>query len=104
MSMGRIGALIGKCFKFSGDQCSIRADVRDDVVTNRMPDTVGYKGLSGGELMYKLLFYGVSAICLNTTGSLQEGLRVCTSFIQDNQYDVLDERLKAFHQDMQAGE
>jgi hypothetical protein len=51
--------------------------------------------------MYELLFYGVSAICLNTTGSLQEGLRVCTSFIQENQFDVLDERLKAFNKDMQ---
>ena len=63
--------------------------------------TVGYDGLTGGELMYELLFYGVSAICLNTTGSLQEGLRVCTSFIQENQFDVLDERLKAFNKDMQ---
>ena len=61
--------------------------------------TVGYEGMTGGELMYELLFYGVSVISLLTTGSKQEGLRACTSFIQDNQYDVLDERLAEFEKD-----
>lgn len=61
--------------------------------------TVGYKGMTGGQLMYELLFYGVSVISLLTTGSKQEGLRACTSFIQDNQYDVLDERLAEFEKD-----
>ena len=61
--------------------------------------TVGYKGMTGGQLMYELLFYGVSVISLLTTGSKQEGLRACTSFIQDYQYDVLDERLADFERD-----
>ena len=61
--------------------------------------TVGYKGMTGGQLMYELLFYGVSVISLLTTGSKQEGLRACTSFIQDYQYDVLDERLAEFEKD-----
>ncbi len=61
--------------------------------------TVGYEGMTGGELMHDLLYYGVSVISLLTTGSKQEGLRACTSFIQDNQYDVLDERLAAFEND-----
>ncbi|MCR5498507.1 MAG: pyridoxal phosphate-dependent aminotransferase [Paludibacteraceae bacterium] len=61
--------------------------------------TVGYEGMTGGQLMYELLFYGVSVISLLTTGSKQEGLRACTSFIQDNQYDVLDERLAEFEKD-----
>lgn len=61
--------------------------------------TVGYEGMTGGELMHDLLYYGVSVISLLTTGSKQEGLRACTSFIQDNQYDVLDERLTAFEND-----
>ncbi len=61
--------------------------------------TVGYKDMKGGDLMYKLLFYGISAISLDTTGSLQQGLRVCTSFIQDNQYDDLDERLAEFEKE-----
>lgn len=61
--------------------------------------TVGYEGMTGGQLMYELLFYGVSVISLLTTGSKQEGLRACTSFIQDYQYDVLDERLAEFEKD-----
>jgi len=47
--------------------------------------------------MYELLFYGVSAISLNSTGSAQEGLRICTSFVRDDQYETLNERMKIFH-------
>ncbi len=58
--------------------------------------TIGYPGMTSGELAHELMYYGVSAICLITTGSHQEGLRVCTSFIKDNQYEQLDERMRLF--------
>ena len=58
--------------------------------------TIGYPGMTGGELMKELLYYGVSAIPLNTTGSDQEGLRACTSFIKENQYALLEERMTLF--------
>lgn len=58
--------------------------------------TIGYPGMTSGQLAHELMYYGVSAICLITTGSHQEGLRVCTSFINDNQYDMLDERMAIF--------
>lgn len=58
--------------------------------------TIGYPGMTGGELMKELIYYGVSAISLITTGSRQEGIRACTSFIRENQYDLLDERLALF--------
>jgi len=58
--------------------------------------TIGYPGMSSGQLAKELMYYGVSAICLITTGSHQEGLRVCTSFIGDHQYGPLDERMKVF--------
>ena len=58
--------------------------------------TIGYKGMTSGELARELMYYGVSAICLITTGSHQEGLRVCTSFIEDHQYAQLEERMKLF--------
>ena len=58
--------------------------------------TIGYPGMTSGELAHELMYYGVSAICLITTGSHQEGLRVCTSFINDNQYGPLDERMRLF--------
>lgn len=62
--------------------------------------TITYPGMTGGELMKELMYYGVSAISLSTTGSKQEGLRACTSFIKDNQYTLLDERLKLFEENL----
>ena len=58
--------------------------------------TIGYPGMTGGELMKELIYYGVSSISLITTGSRQEGIRACTSFIKDIQYDLLNERLSLF--------
>lgn len=58
--------------------------------------TIAYPGMTGGELMEDLIYYGISAISLSTTGSRQEGLRACTSFIKEHQYALLEERLKIF--------
>lgn len=58
--------------------------------------TIGYKQMSSGELAKELMYYGVSAISLITTGSHQQGLRACTSFIQDHQYEELDRRMAIF--------
>ena len=58
--------------------------------------TIGYQGMTSGELAKELMYYGVSAICLITTGSHQEGLRVCTSFIEDHQYAQLEDRMTIF--------
>src|SRR5574344_433395 len=68
----------------------------DENIADGFYFTIGYPGMTSGELAHELLYYGVSAICLVTTGSNQEGLRVCTSFIRDNQYALLDERMKIF--------
>ena len=67
-----------------------------DPVADGFYFTIGYPGMSSGELARELMYYGVSAISLVTTGSHQEGLRACTSFIQDHQYDQLDERMAIF--------
>ena len=58
--------------------------------------TIAYPGMTGGQLMEELLYYGISAISLSTTGSNQEGVRACTSFIKEHQYDLLDVRLQQF--------
>ena len=60
--------------------------------------TIGYKNMTSGQLAKELMYYGVSAICLITTGSHQEGLRVCTSFIEDHQYAQLEERMTVFEE------
>ena len=61
--------------------------------------TIGYPGMTSGELMRELLFYGISSITLNTTGSEQEGIRACSSRMTEELFDVMDKRLKAFHAD-----
>lgn len=61
--------------------------------------TLGYPGLSGGELLRELLHYGVSSISLSTTGSQQQGVRACTSRMTPELYPVLQERMQAFRQD-----
>ena len=61
--------------------------------------TLGYDGFTGGELLRELLYYGVSCISLSTTGSLQNGVRACTSRMVDALYPVLEERMKAFRED-----
>ena len=77
--------------------------VYDQDVTQAVGDgfffTVGYGNLSGGELLKELLYYGVSSINLSTTGSGQQGVRACTSRMKNELYPVMEERMKAFHQD-----
>ena len=68
----------------------------DEPVADGFYFTIGYKQMTSGELAQGLMYYGVSAICLITTGSHQEGLRVCTSFIEDHQYAQLEERMTIF--------
>ena len=68
----------------------------DEPIADGFYFTIAYPGMTGGQLMEELIYYGVSAISLSTTGSNQEGLRACTSFIKPHQYDLLEERLKLF--------
>ena len=74
----------------------------DEPIADGFYFTIGYPGMTSGELAHELMYYGVSAICLITTGSHQEGLRVCTSFIEDHQYKQLDERMTIFEQNQKA--
>lgn len=70
----------------------------DQKVADGFYFTIGYKNMTSGQLAKELMYYGVSAISLSTTGSDQEGLRACTSFIEDHQYAELDKRLAIFEQ------
>jgi aspartate/methionine/tyrosine aminotransferase len=62
--------------------------------------TVAYPGFdNGADLLLELLHYGVSAITLETTGSCRkEGLRACVSMTREDQFPVLEQRLRAFHE------
>lgn len=59
--------------------------------------TVGYGNLDGKTLQYELLRHGVSAITLASTGSEQEGVRICVSTLStDEDFEILNQRLNAF--------
>ena len=81
-------------------QCALAAmyEDLDQDVSDGFFFTIGRKGFTGDDLLAELIHYGVSAISLRTTGSEQQGIRVCTSVIQDEDYPVLDERLKVFNE------
>ena len=61
--------------------------------------TLGYGNMTGGQLLCELISYGVSCISLSTTGSLQEGVRACTSRMREDLFPLLEERMKAFRED-----
>ncbi|MCR4765687.1 MAG: pyridoxal phosphate-dependent aminotransferase [Bacteroidaceae bacterium] len=77
--------------------------VYDYDVTQKVGDgfffTIGYKNMSGGELLKELLHYGVSCISLSTTGSIQNGIRGCSSRMRDELYPIMEERMRAFNED-----
>jgi aspartate/methionine/tyrosine aminotransferase len=59
--------------------------------------TLSYPGFSGVDLVEELLYYGISAISLDITGSERsEGLRACVSQVSVAQFPDLEIRLKAF--------
>jgi aspartate/methionine/tyrosine aminotransferase len=61
--------------------------------------TIAYPGMTGAELLHKLLYYGISAISLSNTGSTKEGLRACVSHVKRDQFADLETRLQQFNAD-----
>lgn len=94
---GRRAKRLKKIFTDNGFTIIYNKDL-DQPIADGFYFTIGYPGMTGSQLMEELIYYGVSAISLETTGSRQEGLRACTSFIKDNQYDLLEERLRLFRE------
>jgi aspartate/methionine/tyrosine aminotransferase len=66
--------------------------------------TVAYPGYSGVQLVEALLYYGISAISLETTGSTRtEGIRACVSLTGKDRFGELEARLKRFDTDYRKG-
>jgi aspartate/methionine/tyrosine aminotransferase len=61
--------------------------------------TFGYKDWTGEKMVNKLIYYGISAISLASTGAQREGMRGCVSCIREDQYEQLDQRLALFNRD-----
>lgn len=62
--------------------------------------TVSYPGLTGGELLRELLYYGLSVTTLAISYSTRtEGVRICTSLIGKEDFKLFERRIKAFRKD-----
>ncbi len=91
---------------FTDNGFKIVYDMDDDVpVGDGFYFTVSYPGYEGTDLVEELMYYGISAISLSTTGSEKtEGLRACVSFTPESMYPVLEERLALFKANNENGE
>jgi aspartate/methionine/tyrosine aminotransferase len=60
--------------------------------------TISYPGMTSSELIEELLYYGISAISLEITGSEKtEGIRACVSQIKLDSIPELEKRIELFH-------
>jgi aspartate/methionine/tyrosine aminotransferase len=72
----------------------------DEPVADGFYFTISYPGMTSDQLLEELLFYGISAISLEITGSKRnEGLRACVSHVARDQFGDLENRLKWFRKD-----
>ena len=60
--------------------------------------TVQYPGMNDLELTRELMYYGIAVFPLDTMGSTQQGVRICTSFFQKEQEPLFKERIELFKQ------
>jgi len=96
---GRRAKIMKKIFTDNGFKIVYEMD-EDEPIADGFYFTFSYPGLSGEELLEKLLYYGVSAIALSITGSQRtEGLRACVSLVNPNQFNDLKKRLERFNKD-----
>ena len=92
-----------KLFTDNGFQIVYDMD-EDEKIADGFYFTISYPGFNGIELVEELLYYGISAISLTTTGSdRHEGLRACVSLTGQDRFKDLEDRLKAFVRDHPKG-
>jgi aspartate/methionine/tyrosine aminotransferase len=94
---GNRAAIMKKMFTDNGFKIVYDTDI-DEPIADGFYFTFSYPGFTGGELVAEMLYYGISAITLDITGSERsEGLRACVSQVKSEQLPVLEQRIKAFH-------
>lgn len=96
---GEKAAIMKEIFTNAGFEIVYDKDI-DQPIANGFYFTISYPGMSGVELLEELLYYGISAISLDITGSdRSEGLRACVSQVGRDQFDDLRERVSRFSED-----
>lgn len=95
---GKKATIMKKLFTENGFNILYDKDL-NELIADGFYFTLSYPNMKAGDLLYKLMFYGISGITLLSTGSKMEGLRACVSPVNRNQFNVLEERLKKFNAD-----
>ncbi|KAF0237478.1 MAG: Aspartate/tyrosine/aromatic [Prolixibacteraceae bacterium] len=93
---GKKAKVMKKLFVENGFEIVYKTDL-DEPIADGFYFTLSYPGMTGNQLVANLLYYGISAIALDNTGSNEEGIRACVSFVQPEQFDELEKRLKLFN-------
>lgn len=70
----------------------------DEAIADGFYFTINFPGMTGSELLERLLYYGISAISLQITGSTKQGLRACVSQVHRHQFPDLEFRLEKFNE------
>lgn len=96
---GRRAAEVKRIFLDNGFHIIYAMD-GDEPISDGFFFTAGYKDMDSDTIQLELMRYGVSSISLPSTGSEQNGVRVCVSVISTpEQMRMLESRLKAFNKD-----
>lgn len=99
LEYGERAKIMKKIFTDSGFDIVYDKDI-DEPIADGFYFTFSYRGFSGVDLIEELLYYGISAISLDITGSSRtEGVRACVSQIHKKDFDILQQRLEHFNKD-----
>ncbi|MFO7616282.1 MAG: pyridoxal phosphate-dependent aminotransferase [Bacteroidales bacterium] len=100
---GRRAKILKQVFLDNGFRIVYDTDI-DEPIADGFYFTIAYPGMSGDELLENLLYYGISAISLEISGSTRtEGIRACVSQVHPSLFPVLEERLVRFNTDFGKG-
>ena len=61
--------------------------------------SLSWPGMSSAQLVDELFAYGVSSVSLDKMGSCRKGVRICSSRIHGDQFELLEARMAAFASD-----
>ncbi len=96
---GEKAKIMKKLFIDNGFYIVYDKDV-DEPIADGFYFTFAYPGFNGNDLLTELIYYGISAISLEITGSeKKEGIRACVSLVRRDQFPDLEYRLKKFNED-----
>ncbi|TAL61120.1 MAG: pyridoxal phosphate-dependent aminotransferase [Bacteroidetes bacterium] len=99
MDYGERARILKGIFLSNGFKIVYDTDL-DEPLADGFYFTISYPGISGKELLEELLYYGISTISLDITGSdRHEGLRICVSQVAREQFNDVESRLKRFNED-----